>query len=192
MLALTNAKISDLALLVHPLVQLIVGVVRLSNNIKYFPFHVKLFHLIVQINARTGQFVPAAQYILYPLDSSNLGFFNSKPKPLQDKVIPETLVSLKFAKKHVQTQEARDRVVKEIIEALTLYLAANGNSLAFPELFVPISILLRKFKKLTSNNNYKKSVQAFLDLVTRHETFIAQSRAKIKDKSLSDPAKLFQ
>jgi len=46
-LALTNAKISDLALLVHPLVQLIVGVLRLSNNIKHFPFHVKLFNLLV-------------------------------------------------------------------------------------------------------------------------------------------------
>ena len=121
-----------------------------------------------------------------------MGFFNSKPKPLQDKAIPDTLVSLKLAKKHIQTQEARDKVVKEIIEALTLYLAANGNSLAFPELVVPISILLRKFKKLTQNANYKKSVQALLDLVGRHENFIAQNRAKIKDKSLSDPARLFQ
>ena len=102
-----------------------------------------------------------------------MGFFNSKPKPLQDKAIADTLVSLKLAKKHIQTQEARDKVVKEIIEALTLYLAANGNSLAFPELVVPISILLRKFKKLASNANYKKSVQAFLDLVGRHENYIA-------------------
>lgn len=54
MLALTNAKISDLALLVHPLVQLIVGVIRLSNNIKYFPYHAKLFEMIVMINAKTG------------------------------------------------------------------------------------------------------------------------------------------
>ena len=103
MLALTNAKISDLALLVHPLTQLIVGVIRLSNNIKYFPFHVKLFDMLVMINAKTGQFVPAAQYILYPLDTSNFNFFSSKPKQLQDKAIPDTLVSLKFAKKHVTT-----------------------------------------------------------------------------------------
>ena len=133
----------------------------------------KLFELIVQINAKTGQFVPAAQYILYPLDTANMGFFNSKPKPLQEKTIPDSLVSLKLSKKHVGTQEARDRIVKEIIESLTLYLAANGNSLAFPELFVPISVLLRKFKKQVGNTNYKKSVQSFLDLVTRHENYIA-------------------
>ena len=83
--------------------QLIVGVIRLSNNIKYFPFHLKLFELIVQINAKTGQFVPAAQYILYPLDTAIIGFFNSKPKPLQEKTIPDSLVSLKLSKKHVGT-----------------------------------------------------------------------------------------
>ena len=191
-LALTNAKISDLALLVHPLVQLVVGVIRLSNNIKYFPFHIKLFDLLVSINAKTGQFVPAAQYILYPLDTSNLAFFTSKPKPLTDKAVPDTLVSLKFAKKHLGTQEVRDRVVKDIIESMTMYLAANGKSLAFPELIVPICVLLRKFKKQAGNGNYKKSVQAFLELLERHENFVAQSRGKIKDKSLRDPAKLFQ
>lgn len=135
--------------------------------------------------------MPAAQYILYPLDTSNLGFFTSKPKSLQDKTIPDTLVSLKFAKKHIYTQEARDRVVKEVLESLTLYLAANGNSIAFPELIVPICVLLSKFKKQSGNTNYKKSVQAFLDLLQRQETFVAQHRAKIKDKSLKDPAKLF-
>lgn len=53
-LALTDAKTSDLVLLVHPLVQLIVGVIRLSSNIKYFPFHVKAVELLTQINAKTG------------------------------------------------------------------------------------------------------------------------------------------
>ena len=102
-----------------------------------------------------------------------MGFFNSKPKTLQDKSIPETLVSLKFAKKHVNTQEARDRIVREVIESLTLYLSANGNSLAFPELVVPITVLLRKFKKQVNSSNYKKNIQTFLDLVTRHENYIA-------------------
>ena len=67
-------------------------------------------------------------------------------------------MSLKFAKKHVNTQEARDRVLKEVIEAVTLYLAANGNCLAFPEIVVPITVLLKKFKKKTQNGNYKKGV----------------------------------
>jgi nucleolar complex protein 2 len=102
-LALTTASASDLILLVHPLVQLIVGVIRLTTNIKYFPFHLKCFELLTLINAKTGQFVPAAQYLMYPFDTVNYNFFNSKPKPLEEKMIPDSMVSLKIAKKHLPT-----------------------------------------------------------------------------------------
>ena len=53
-LALTTASTSDLVLLVHPLVNLIVGGIRLSNNLKYFPFHIKAFELLTLINQKTG------------------------------------------------------------------------------------------------------------------------------------------
>ena len=131
---------------------------KLANNIKYFPFHLKCFNLLTMINAKTGQFVPAAQYLLQPFDSSHIEYFNAKPRALQDKSIPDTTISLKVAKKHVETQEIKDRIVKESLEALTLYLAANATSLSFPELFVPIGVVLRKFKKNIGNSNYRKMV----------------------------------
>ena len=81
-LALTDASTSDLVLLVHPLVQLIVGVIKLTQNIKYFPFHLKCFELLTLISAKTGQFVPAVQYILHPFDSTSINYFNAKPKSL--------------------------------------------------------------------------------------------------------------
>jgi hypothetical protein len=81
-LAMTNAMTSDLALLVHPLTQLIVGTIRLTQNLKYFPFHLKCCELLTLINQKTGQFIPAAQYILSPFDSVHTSFFNSKPKQL--------------------------------------------------------------------------------------------------------------
>lgn len=82
-------------------------------------------------------------------------------------------------------------MVKEIIEAVTLYLAANEKCLAFPELVVPITVLMKKFKKNANSQIHKKAIQSFLDLTVRHETYVAQARSKIKDKSLRDPAKLF-
>jgi len=101
-----------------------------------------------------------SRLLVYPLSSRHFKsqLFQQKPKPLQDKAIPDTLVSLKLAKKHMNTQETKDRIVKEDIESLTLYLAANGNSLAFPEIVVPVTVLLRKFKKQTTNGIYKKSL----------------------------------
>jgi hypothetical protein len=43
----------------------------------------------------------------------------------------------------------KDRIVKEIVDELTIYLAHNSRSLSFPELVIPIGVLLRKFKKNT-------------------------------------------
>ena len=88
--------------MVHPFVQLAIGTIRLSPSVKYYPFHVKVFHLLSLINERTGQYIPIAQYLLYPFDLQN-DYLNSKSKQLQDKAIPETLISLKAAKKHVDT-----------------------------------------------------------------------------------------
>ena len=117
--------------------------------------------------------MPAIQYILHPFDSTSMNYFNSKPKALQDKSIPDTLISLKIAKKHVETQEIKDRIIKEALEAMTLYFAANSTNLSFPEMFVPTGVMLRKFKKNINNSNYRKMVSSFLELIKRHEDVVA-------------------
>lgn len=107
-------------------------------------------------------------------------------------MIPETIVSLKIAKKHMDTQEMKDRIVKEAIESLTLYLATNSAVLAFPEMMVPICVMLAKFKKATNSQVFRKTIQSFIELVKRNEQAVADARGKIKDKSLRDPSKLHQ
>jgi hypothetical protein len=64
--------------------------------------------------------------MLHVFDSANLNFFNGKPKKLEDKLIPDTLVCLKIAKKHIDTSEMKDRIIRETITALTHYFAVNS------------------------------------------------------------------
>lgn len=172
----------------HPLIQLVIGTMRLNQNLKYFPFHIKMYDLCTFINEATGQFVPIVQHILLPFE--NMKYFNSKPKPLEDKSVPDTLVALKLAKKHFDTQVIKDRIIKESIDALTMFYGANSASLSFPELVVPTCVVLRKFRKLTSNNAYRKTVGSFLDLIKRNEDYVVAERAQIAEKCLRDPAKL--
>ena len=63
----------------------------------------------------------------------------------------------------------KDRIVKEIIDELIIYFANNSRSLSFPEMTIPIGVLLRKFKKYTANSVYRKSVASFLDLLKKNE-----------------------
>lgn len=48
-LAVTE-HLSELVLLVHPLVQLGIAALRLTNNPKYFPYHLKVFQMLTLIN----------------------------------------------------------------------------------------------------------------------------------------------
>lgn len=125
------------------------------------------------INQKTGQFVPAAQHMLVPFESTNFNFFNARPKPLDDKIIPDSLVSLKIAKKHLETSEMKDRIIREALASLTQFLAINATSVALPEMCISICVILRKFKKQCSNTTYRKSVQSFLELLDRQIQVIA-------------------
>ncbi len=64
--------------------------------------------------------------MLHIFDSSNYNFFNAKPKKLEDKLIPDSLICLKVAKKHLETSEMKDRIIRETISALTHYYACNA------------------------------------------------------------------
>ncbi len=83
---------------------------------------------------------------------------------------------MKFAKKHAETAEVKDRVVREIVEELTLYYAGNSRGIGFPEACVPVGVMLRRFKKQTHNGNYRKVVAAFLELLKKNEEYIIQKR----------------
>jgi hypothetical protein len=145
--------------------------IKISSNMKYIPYHLKIIQLMNLINEKTGEFVPLSQYILQPFEL-NLGYFSAKPKILEDKMIPESLVSIKIAKKHLDTAEMKDRIVKETLDELVLYLAANSGSASFPEMAVPAASVLRKFKKGTGNQNYRKMVTHVLEVIDANTEFI--------------------
>ena len=103
------------------------------------------------INERTSEFIPISQYLLYPFESAGgVTYLNSKSKPLVDKMMPDSLISIKISRKHIDTVEMKDRIVMEAIENLTMYLAAHSRKMFFPEMTIGLSIVLRKFRKNTS------------------------------------------
>lgn len=58
--------------------QLIVDAIRLSTHISFFAIHVKLFNLLVQLEAKYRVMIPCAQYLMYPFDQVNYVFFSAK------------------------------------------------------------------------------------------------------------------
>lgn len=182
-LALGQHK-NELVLLIHPLTTLMTAVLKLTSSIKYFPYHLKVLQLMRMIQETTTEFMPLSHFILQPFESQPT-YFNQKPKALDDKMIPETVVSIKIAKKHVDTSEMKERIIKETLEELMLFLAANSRSVSFPEMAVPVCQILRKFKKGSSNANYRKLVTELLEKIDSNSEFIQLKRQVFffKDKN---------
>lgn len=158
--------------------------IKVTSNMKYIPYHIKIIQLMNLLNEKTGEFVPLSQYILQPFEL-NVGYFSAKPKILEDKMIPETLVSIKIAKKHLDTTEMKDRIVKETLDELCLYLASNSGSVSFPEMAIPAAHVLKKFKKNSGNQNYKKMMTHVLEVIDLNSDFIKSKRTVffVKEKN---------
>lgn len=161
-LAVCQNKDTELSLLIHPIVQLLIGLIKLNGNLKYFPFHLKIFELLTQICRETKQIVPCSQYLL-SIFEHHLSYFNSKSKALEDKMLPATSICLKISKKHIDTLEMKERIVRETCHALLEYYATQSLSVAFPELIVSSLTTLRKFKKGLTNPIFRKVVSDLLD-----------------------------
>jgi len=84
----------------------------------------------------------------------------------------------------------KDRIIKETLEELLIYYAANSRSMSFPEMTIAPSVLLRKFRKNTTNNDYRKTILTFLDHLKANETLITQKRSNIRDLSSANLDKL--
>jgi len=67
---------------------------------------------------------------------------------------------------------------------MTIYLATNSRDMAFPEMTLALSLVLRKFRKGCSNSNYRKAMTTFLEAVKANEDLIIEKRALLKDKVL--------
>lgn len=100
--------------------------------------------------------------------------------------MPETLVSLKIAKKHIDTSEMKDRIVQEALDELLLYYAANSRQIGFPEMVIGTQNILKKFKKSTKSSSYRQLVQTFLDHLDKHSQAILAKRIAIKMKLASE------
>ena len=145
------------------------------------------------LSVTTKQFIPTAQYLLAPFESEYLiNSASKKAKATDDKLIPETEIALKIAKKHFETIEIKDRIVRESLDELAIYLGIHARTIAFPEFIVPIGVILRKFKKNTTSANHRKVVAAFMDTVQANSEFVLAKRAAFQEKSLKNLPQVVQ
>ena len=177
-------KNSLLRPLIFPLVQVTIGAMRLIPSVQYFPLRFHLYRSLLRISRATDVFIPLAPYMLEVLNSPEM----KKPsKPGGASQPPDFAHNYKAQKGYLKSKAYQDGVGDQVIELLSEYFYLHCTSIAYPELSLPVIIMLKRWLKQsrsrnTGNNNHKldSGLAILVQKMEANAKFIEQKRAKVE------------
>ncbi|KAL9100198.1 MAG: hypothetical protein Q9163_004404 [Psora crenata] len=138
---------SPLHPLIYPLVQITLGALRLIPTPTYFPLRFHLIRSLLRISRTTDTYIPLAPALLEVLDSPELS------KPPKPSTLPplDFRVVLRGPKSYLRTRIYQDGVGHQVQELLAEFFGCWAKSIAFPELIIPPSVMLKRWLKSASS-----------------------------------------
>ena len=177
-----TGKESPLRPLIYPTVQVTLGAMRLIPTSTYFPLRFHLMRSLLRLSRATGTYIPLAPVLLEVLNSVEM---KKPPKP-------STLKRLDFAsnykaqKSYLRTRVYQDGIGEQVAELLSEFFVLWSTSIAFPELALPVIVMMKRWLKdagnKTSGNKNNKINSAFVLVVQKLESnakFIEEKRSKV-------------
>lgn len=185
--SLTEARAgsaSPLRPLIYPLVQLTLGALRLIPTAAYFPLRFHLLRSLLRLSLSTGTFIPLAAPIHEVLNSAEL---RKPPKPSTLKPL-DFATTIRAPKQYLRTRVYQDGVGEQVIELLSEFFILWTKSIAFPELALPVIVLLKRWLKEVGprakqpNQNAKLSGQVGLlvQKLDANSRWIEEKRARVE------------
>ena len=195
---MTYISNSNINLLIYPLIQTIIGVIRLNYNEQFYLLRIRLVMLLNGISRVSNIFIPITMYIL-PILSSN--YFVEKCKPMvvkkdkkdeKKKIEPKKInsrvviyVNLKIKNEELKIKQIRKDLLEECCDCLLEYLSINSNKICFAELSDNILKEMRKALKNIYDKEYRDIIKIRMEKI---ENCINELHDKISnqyDKSIN-------
>eukprot|EP00112_Aurelia_sp_Birch-Aquarium-sp1_P008912 Seg1996.3 transcript_id=Seg1996.3/GoldUCD/mRNA.D3Y31 product="Protein bud22" protein_id=Seg1996.3/GoldUCD/D3Y31 len=173
-----------LAPLIYPLVQVILGVIRLIPTTRYYPLRFHCLHSLNMLSKTTNTYIPVASYLVEILESPE---FNHKTKPSTAKASDVSYV-LKFPKAHLHTRAFQDCIMDNICDLLLEHFVNHSTSIAFPELIFPVCLRMKRFMKKTEVPKFSKQIKQIVDKLQEagHELSRKRSTANFSPKDVEE------
>ncbi|KAI9057554.1 Noc2-domain-containing protein [Trametes sanguinea] len=173
---------SELKALIYPLVQVALGAAKLIRNARSFPFHLHIIRSLLHLTRHANVYIPLAPYLL-PVLTSTLSA-SSKPKPSTLRPLDFEL-NIRAPQQYLKTRVYNEGLAEESAFLLAEYLASPPvqGSIGFPEVVIPIVLLLRKAIKGSKSAQGKLSkakeagiAKALVDRIEESERWVEQKR----------------
>lgn len=183
---------SPLRPLIYPLVQVTLGAMRLIPSSTYFPLRFHLIRSILRVSRHTGTYVPLGAALYEVLNSAEM---RKPPKGSTLKSL-DFETSFRAPKSYLKTRVYQDGIGEQVQELLSEFLVLWSKSIAFPELALPIVVMLKRWLKEVGphskapNQNAKISgvIALLVQKIDGNTKFIEQRRAKVQFAPNNRPA----
>ncbi|EGO28531.1 hypothetical protein SERLADRAFT_459046 [Serpula lacrymans var. lacrymans S7.9] len=146
-----DGQASELEPLIYPLVQVSLGAIKLVPNARSYPFHLHIARSLLHLTRHSRTYIPLSPYVL-PIITSTLAS-TGKPKSSTLRPFPFD-TNIRVPSQYLKTRVYTEGVVEEATVLLAEWLATAHvqGSIAFPEIVVPVVVVLRKIIKGAKSN----------------------------------------
>jgi nucleolar complex protein 2 len=171
--------------LIYPLVQVTLGALRLIPTATYFPLRFQLTRSLLRLSRATNTYIPLAAPLYEVLNSAEL---RKTPKPSTLKPL-EFATNIRAPKGYLKTRTYQDGVGEQVQELVAEFFALWSKNIAFPELALAPTVMLKRWLKDANNripgkgNKNQKVNQMIALLVQKVEAnakFVEEKRAKVE------------
>ncbi|MDI1490370.1 MAG: Nucleolar Complex 2 protein [Ramalina farinacea] len=147
---------SPLHPLIYPLVQITLGALRLIPTPSYFPLRFHLTRSLLRLSRTTATYIPLAPALLEVLQSPELS------KPPRPSTLPplDFSTSLRCPKSYLRTRIYQDGVGQQTQELLAEFFGCWAKSIAFPDLVIPPTVMLKRWLKSASSTPQRGGMDA--------------------------------
>lgn len=166
---------SNLQPLIYPLIQCLIGTLKLIPTPRYYPLRFHCVNALILISNSTNVFIPVIPFILEVFDITD---FNKKHATISVKQLNFSFI-LKLNKQQLNDKSFKDVLIDIIYDNLILYLQNQSHDISFPELALPLTIRLKDFVKKCKNGNYVKVVKGLVDKIQENSKCIEERRSKV-------------
>ncbi|XP_011865771.1 PREDICTED: nucleolar complex protein 2 homolog [Vollenhovia emeryi] len=166
---------SMLRSLLYPLVQIIIGTIKVIPTAQYYPLRFHCVEMLITISKETGTFIPILPFLLEILDSYN---FDKKHKAVTMKPIPLTCI-LRMSKSQLAENGFKDSIIETIYQFILEDAASESHKIYFPDVCIPCIIQLKAFLKKCHVAAYCKKMKELLNMIEENRKYIEAERNKM-------------
>ena len=200
----------DISLLLYPLIQTIIGVIRLNYGEQFYLLRIRLVMLLNHLSKISGIFIPIAMYILPILKSNyfiekckiinspNLEKLKKKKKikeeDLEKKKIENNekkinkriniYVMLKIKPEEYKIKQIRKDLLEEACDCLLEFLSIHSNKIIFEELSYDILKGMRSALKNIYDKEYREIIKNRKEKIEKNIEEIRKKIQNFKGKDL--------